>query len=489
MTRNDQSPLFVWDGECGFCRFWVLRWRAGLGELVRFAPYQEVGDRFPEISEEAFRHSAKLIEEDGTVREAAAAVFRLLSLGPGPGILWWLHRRIPPFRWTAEAAYRWIADHRSLAARATRLFWGRDPAPPTFATSARMVSRAVALVYLVAFLSLAVQARGLIGPEGILPAGEYLDAVGRATGGGVAGILRAPTLAWLAPGGGGLVALCAAGAAASLALFLEVVPLVSAAAAWVLYLSLQSVGQAFLSFQWDILLLEAGFLLLFLVPARGSRARLERFLPPTAASGERDRGARGGPWFPAIWLFWWLLFRLVFESGLVKLAGGDPVWRDLTALAHHYESQPIPNPLAWYAHQLPVGIHRLSTLLTFVVELGVPFLFFLPRRPRILGGLLVIGHQAAILLTGNYTFFNLLTIAVALSLFDDGAWRALLGRLPGGLRAAGGGETAAAGGDEGGLASGCSLGFAGRLRRGATAAFLAVAVAVGAGQLVRSAGS
>jgi len=481
VTRDDQGPLFVWDGDCGFCRFWVMRWRARLGEAVRFAPYQEVGERFPEISEEAFRRSAKLIEEDGTVREAAAAVCRLLSPGPGPGILWWLHRRIPPFRWTAEAAYRWIADHRELAARATRLLWGRDPAPPTFATTARLVCRAVALVYLVAFLSLAVQVRGLIGPEGVLPAGEYLDAVGRATGGGIAAVLRAPTLAWLAPGGGALVALCAAGVAASLALFLEVVPLVSAAAAWVLYLSLQSVGQAFLSFQWDILLLEAGFLLLFLVPAGGAFGPVGRFLPSAAGSAARTVRKPAGPWFPAIWLFWWLLFRLIFESGLVKLAGGDPVWRDLTALAHHYETQPIPNPLAWYAHQLPLGIHRISTLLTFVVELGVPFLFFLPRRPRMLGGLLVIAHQAAILLTGNYGFFNLLTIAVALCLFDDRAWRAVLERLPGG-------ETSASEDAEDRWSPGKPPGIAGRLRRGATVAFLGIAVVVGAGQVVRSAG-
>ncbi|HSR41411.1 MAG TPA: lipase maturation factor family protein, partial [Longimicrobiales bacterium] len=418
MTRIDEGPLFVWDGECGFCRFWVSRWRARLGDAVRFAPFQDVGERFPDISDEAFRRSAKLVEEDGTVREAAAAVFRLLSLGPGTGIVWWLHRRVPPFRWAAEAAYRWIADHRELAARVTRLLWGRDPTPPTFATAARLVTRVVALVYLVAFVSLAVQVRGLIGPDGILPAGEYLDAVSRATGGGIAAVLRAPTLAWLAPGGGALVALCAVGSAAALALFFEIVPLAGAAAAWVLYLSLRTVGQAFLSFQWDLLLLEAGFLLLFLVPAGGSFPAVGRLLPPVGrllpAGTRRERGRRmrGGPWFPAVWLFWWLLFRLIFESGLVKLTGGDPVWRDLTALAHHYETQPIPNPLAWYAHQLPEGIHRLSTLVTLGVELGVPFLFFLPRRPRMLGGVLVIGHQAAILLTGNYTFFNLLTIAV-----------------------------------------------------------------------------
>ena len=151
-------------------------------------------------------------------------------------------------------------------------------------------------------------------------------------------------------------------------------------------------GQEFLGFQWDALLSEAGFLAIF---ADTSRVR--------------------------IFLFRWLLFRLMFFSGVVKLASGDPNWRNLTALHYHYETQPLPTPLAWYMYQLPMGFQKASTLFTFFVELLVPFWFFAPRRVRHIGGWITIGLQVLILATGNYTYFNFLTIFLALFLFIEPA--------------------------------------------------------------------
>jgi len=161
----------------------------------------------------------------------------------------------------------------------------------------------------------------------------------------------------------------------------------------VLYLSIVSAGQSFMSFQWDLLLLEAGFLMLFL---DGTRMRM--------------------------WLVQWLLFRLMFLSGVVKLTSGDPTWRGLTALRYHYETQPLPTPLAWYMHQLPAGFQTASVVMVFVAELLAPLLLFAGPRFRPWAGGIIVGLQVLIALTGNYTFFNYLTIALCLCVLDDAWW-------------------------------------------------------------------
>jgi len=163
---------------------------------------------------------------------------------------------------------------------------------------------------------------------------------------------------------------------------------------FVYYLSIVNAGQIFMSYQWDFLLLEAGFLAIFLKPS-----------------------------FIRVWLFRWLLIRLMFESGAVKLLSHDPLWRDLTALAVHYQTQPLPTPIAWYVFQAPLWFQKASTMLVFVVELGLPLLMFGPRRLKQIAAFGTIGLQTLILLTGNYTFFNLLTIALCLFLLDDAFFR------------------------------------------------------------------
>jgi hypothetical protein len=177
------------------------------------------------------------------------------------------------------------------------------------------------------------------------------------------------------------------------------------AGAWLCYLSLVTVGQDFLSFQWDILLLETGFLAIFLAPWRP----LE---PPWRPGTSRVS-------ITVVWLERWLLFRLMFLSGAVKLLSDDPTWRNHTALDYHYWTQPLPTPVAWYAAQLPAWFQRMSVVSVFALELGIPFLIFTPRRFRQFGAGLIVGLQLLIALTGNYCFFNLLTIVLCILLLDD----------------------------------------------------------------------
>jgi len=175
---------------------------------------------------------------------------------------------------------------------------------------------------------------------------------------------------------------------------------------WMLYLSLTVAGQDFLEFQWDNLLLEAGFLSILLSPlawrcrigCESSPARLPRALAQ------------------------WLVFRLMFSSGVVKLSSGDPTWRGLTALTVHYQTQCLPPWTAWYAHQMPLLFHKITCMVMFAIELGAPLLIVAPRRLRHLGAFGMIGLQLVILLTGNYGFFNLLSIALCLILLDDTIW-------------------------------------------------------------------
>uniref|UniRef100_A0A669C0J2 Lipase maturation factor n=1 Tax=Oreochromis niloticus TaxID=8128 RepID=A0A669C0J2_ORENI len=272
----------------------------------------------------------------------------------------------------------------------------------------RMFLWCMAVIYLTAFVSLYVQIPGLYGNEGLLPARWQLRYSGKPL---VEQLLSSPTLLWLGPRLGldthtAMELLCLIGAALSLAATLVEAFRDSVVffCLWVLYLSMYEVGQVFLYFQWDNLLLETGFLCILVAPLtliRGSRG-----------VREHDR--------VTFWLIRWLLFRLMFASGVVKLTSRCPTWWGLTALTYHYETQCIPTPLAWFAHQLPVWWQKLSVVGAFVIEIAVPFLFFSPLRRLRLGAFyLQVLLQVLIILSGNYNFFNLLTVTLCLSLLDD----------------------------------------------------------------------
>jgi lipase maturation factor 1 len=308
----------------------------------------------------------------------------------------------------SEAALRLMADLRGFFSKLIRFARGRDPQPSSYILSRWVFLRLLGLVYLIAFLSLRVQVMGLIGAHGILPAGSLLQAVRENFGS--EGYRLFPTLAWINSSDAALKLFCSVGVLFGLLVMLGIVTGPALALAWLCYLSLVAVGQDFLAFQWDILLLEAGFLAIFLAPWR--------LLEPPWRSGTSSVSTT------VVWLGRWLLFRLMFLSGAVKLLSGDPTWRNLTALQYHYWTQPLPTPLAWYAAQLPVWFQKMSVAGVFAMELAVPFLIFAPRKFRQLGAGLIVGFQLLIVLTGNYCFFNLLTIILCVLLLDD----AFLGR-------------------------------------------------------------
>ena len=403
VANPPDRPLGVFDGDCGFCRMWVARWRAMSRGAVDYAPSQEVAVRYPQIPNEAFRRAFQLVLPDGRVLEGAEAALAASSRRLDRGFLARAYRKVPGLAPLLDVAYRGIASHRPAATRVTRLLWGNTVERPSYAAAAALFVRLLGLCYLAAFVSFWVQADGLVGERGILPAGDLLEWVRARTGAERYWLL--PTLSWLAPGNGGLHAICAAGVAASAALLVGWLPSLAAAVAWLCWLSVCGAGQIFLEFQWDLLLLEAGLLAVFLVSP--GRARLRTGAAPRPL---------------ARFLLVWLLFRLMLLSGVVKLASGDPAWRDLSALRYHYWTQPLPPWTAWLVHWSPGWVQTVSCALMFAVELGAPLLYFAPARLRRLGAAATIALQAAIALTGNYAFFNLLTVSLAVLLLDDGVF-------------------------------------------------------------------
>ncbi len=404
-----ERPLAVFDGDCGFCRLWIARWKVRTGSKVDYAPSQEVAERFPEIPEERLARAFQLVLPDGSVLEGAEAVLALASRSAGAGTALALYRRVPGVAPLLDFLYRLVASHRSVAMAVTRLLWGGSVLAPTYGAANALFLRLLGLCFLAAFVSLWVQVDGLVGARGILPVAEFLDWVRAQTGAGRYWIL--PTISWISPSDAALHLQCAAGAAASLLLIAGVLPAWSTLAAWVLYLSLSVAGQTFLAFQWDILLTEAGLLAVFLASPRLRRVRSGLTAPRLAR-----------------FLLVALLFRLMLSSGVVKLASGDAAWRSLSALSVHYETQPLPPWTAWFMHQCPPWFQTASCAFLFFVELAVPFLYFAPRRLRHFACAATILLQVLIAATGNYAFFNLLTIALAVLLIDDTAfperWRA-----------------------------------------------------------------
>src|SRR2546427_5138692 len=261
--------------------------------------------------------------------------------------------------------------------------------------------RMLGVIYLIAFISLWRQIDGLIGHNGMLPVADYLNAVSEQLG--PERCWWVPTFSWFNGSDGFLHLQCAAGVALSLLLIAGVAPVLDLLFLWAIYLSLSTVCRDFLSFQWDILLLESGFLAIFLAP-RQWLPKLSRETMPSVT---------------VLWLCRWLLFRLMFMSGAVKLLSGDATWSKLTALTFHYETQPLPTWVGWYAHQLPVWFQKTSVALMFVIELAAPLLIFCGRRRRQIACGAFVLLMLLISLTGNYCFFNLLTVALCVLLLND----------------------------------------------------------------------
>ena len=303
------------------------------------------------------------------------------------------------------------ADEGSVPA-ATRASWWRPGAAPGESFWPRwLFLRALGVIYFSAFYSLFFQIRGLVGPHGILPASEYLDAVSQQLP-GLSRFYYVPTICWLGSTDRALLALAVAGMAAAVLFTVNVWPRATGAVCWLLFLSAISVLQDFSSYQSDGMLLEAGLVALLLAP-RGLRPGLGLDQPPSWAS---------------LFLLRWEWFRIYFESGIVKLASGDPQWRNFTAMDHYYEYGPLPTWLGWYAQHLPHAFHVFCVLLTLAVELGLVWLAWLPRPFRLVCFVMATTLQAIIIATANYAFLNHLVLVLGFLLLDDRALARL--RLP-----------------------------------------------------------
>ncbi len=405
VTNPPTKPLMIWDGECHFCRRWIERWREITAGEVDYTTYQEAAHRFPEIPLEQFQRAVAFIEPDGQTFFGAEAVYRSLRYQGSRKWLAWSYDRVPGFAAISETAYNFIARHRGLGSSITRLLWGKDVRPPTYFWARRWFLRALGLIYLIAFVSFWVQVDGLVGSNGILPVNQFLPTVREQLGQGAYSLL--PTLCWFNADNAFLHFLCGGGVVLSLFLIFGIAPAISLFALFAFYLSLTIAGQVFLSFQWDILLLETGFLSIFLAPWQLWQKRGQE--PPVSRA--------------ALFLLKLLLFKLMVMSGVVKLTSGDDCWWNLTALDYHYWSQPLPTIFGWWADQHPEWFKHFSVGFCMAVEIIAPFFIWAPRRPRLIAAGLMIFLQLVIALTGNYCFFNLLTLGLCLLLIDDAVWR------------------------------------------------------------------
>jgi predicted DCC family thiol-disulfide oxidoreductase YuxK len=375
---GESRPLLVYDLDCAFCGYWARYWQKLTGESVSYRPYQQVAAQHPDIPLTEFQRAVQYITPQGQHASGAEASFLTLSHARGKGIWLALYRKVPGFAAAAERSYAFIAAHRAAFYRISLFLWGRNYSPPRYELAAFLFLRLFGLIYLAAFVSFGAERFYLM-----------------------------PMLFWWSSTDLTIQLVCWAGAALSLLLVLNVLPRVSLLLLYVLYLSLLYGGQTFMTYQWDTFLLEGGFLALLLSFATT----------------------------PGVWLLRWLLFRFVFMSGVVKLLSGDPNWWNLSALSYHFLTQPLPTPLAWYVAQLPAAALKAATLLTFFVELALPFLIFCPRRLRFFAARGILLLQSCILLTGNYNWFNLQTMLLCLLLFDDAALAKILPRrLSGWLR-------------------------------------------------------
>jgi len=358
---------------------------------------------------EAFAESVWLIEPGGRISGAAEAVCRTLALAGKKRWMLWGYQNLPGVARVAEALYRLVAHNRGVADRIDRwLIADPHDRGRSYAVARSIFLRALGAVYFAAFLSLWVQVDGLIGSRGILPGRDYLATIRDADRSFIGEFFRLPTLGWISSSDSFLHLLCIGGAILAGVLILGLFPLPVLVLLWLCYLSLVNVGQVFLGYQWDGLLLEAGFLAIFFAPLTW-----------------RLKASGSAPSRIVLLLLRWLLFRLMFLSGLVKLIYGADTWRALTAMHFHYQTQPLPTWTSWYANLAPNWFAALSVLSVFFVELLVPILFFSRRSRRIFACAITILFQILIAATGNYGFFNLLAVVLCLTLIDDAAWSRL----------------------------------------------------------------
>jgi hypothetical protein len=285
------------------------------------------------------------------------------------------------------------------------------PGPVSYRLTRRLLLRSLGCVYLVAFLVALLQLVPLIGSVGLTPVAPFLDHLAEAEGGRGAAAWTYPSVFWIDCSDATLRGVALVGAVVSLLVALGLENAFAFALLWLLYLSIVDVGQRWYAFGWETQLLETGFIAIFWCPWLDWRPGSER-APPSQVP---------------LWLYRWLIFRIMLGAGLIKLRG-DACWTELSCLDHHFETQPIPGPLSPWFHALPHGVHAAGVVFNHVAELVVPVCVFGPRRLRLAAGVVIVAFQGTLILSGNLAFLNWLTIVPAIACFDDRLLRRLLPR-------------------------------------------------------------
>lgn len=282
--------------------------------------------------------------------------------------------------------------------------------PRTYWLTRFVILRLLGVVYAVAFLVAINQILPLIGSNGLLPLGLYLKQVSQALGSSGAGFVRLPSIFWIWHSDAALLTVAWIGFILSLVVTAGFTNAPLLGVLWFLYMSIVHAGQDWYGYGWEIQLTETGFLAIFLCPLLDMRPFPK--LPPP---------------FPVILLFRWLIFRIMVGSGLIKVRG-DKIWRNSTALYYHFETQPIPGPLSRWFHFLPRIVLKIGVWFNWLAELIAPLFIFWPRIGRHIAGVIMVLLQIVLILSGNLSFLNWLTIIPALACFDDGFWAKLLPR-------------------------------------------------------------
>lgn len=378
-SKNLTHATLAYDGTCGYCCMVVSGWKDLIGDKIKY-----------DTRLTAYHKHIVLILQDGKVLHGAEALLTTLSYNSALSSPLWMYRKVPGFKSVSEGIYKLASKikHSRLSPIA-RVLCGKSPKQSSYTKAHVIFMRLLGLINLIIFTSILVQFRGLIGQDGILPLQSFFDFVNSQLG--LDKFYLVPTLFWISSTNTAIIALAALGAILSIVVMIGFLHPLILLALYLLHLSFVVGGQAFMTFQWDALALEVGFLAIFFA----SYSRRIHFL------------------------FTFLLFRLVFSSGLAKLLSGDEAWRNLSALKHHFATQPLPTPLAYYMGQFPTVVLQSMTFATLATELALPFFFFMPRRARIFAAYVTITSQTMIAATGNYGFFNLLAIALSLLLLDN----------------------------------------------------------------------
>lgn len=403
-----KKPIMVWDGDCRFCKSFAERFEASSKGAVEFIPYQVLNEKYPKAPNLDYEKSVVFFNSTSTTN-GAEAIFNFFNV---IGKKWpkKLYENSNIVSESSEFFYSLVANNRKMFGRLGRIFFGNNFLPDTYKISSWIFGRLLGIVGFIAFLSFWVQADLIISSKGVIPFSESLSQVESfiiKSNLDSSKWLAKPTLLWLFQSDLWLNIVLLIGLISSITLAIGLVPHVSILVSWVSYLSIASVSEPFLNFQWDALLLEVYLISLFFVPWRvfDNKNNIE------------------SPSILGRWLLWLLIMKLMFQSGIVKFTffnpDGSNAWRDLSALDYHFWTQPLPSWISYYFDKLPVFIDKIALFFTYLCELIIPFFILLPRKMRRIAAFLLILFQLLIILSGNYGFFNLLTIVLCISLLDD----------------------------------------------------------------------